>query len=174
LSIKLTELPKNNTILTTPTRFPILKGSVSTEPNLKGSITEIPQILEINNLTCNNSKQIVCSKLDKYKFPKNDLENPDTNNTQYSNIQSLENILNISACRLNADNFGFWSSLAKRRVDFKEISKIGIQTTKFDIRREISKYKKEQEKQNYVEKLVKIKNSKKQFIVKLHFRLSRR
>ena len=99
MSIKLTELP-NNTILTTPPCFPIVNGSDSTDPNLKGSI--IPHILEINNLSCNNSKNIVCSKLDKYKFPKNDLEKPDTDNTQYSNIQSVENILNISACRLNA------------------------------------------------------------------------
>ena len=129
MSIMCSELSQNNKILTPPNSFPILKGSVSTEPILKGSIKEIPKILEIYNLTSNsNSNPIVCNKLDKYNFPRNDLIHPDTDKTEFSKIQSLGNILNISVCRLNAENYEFWSKLAKRHVDFKEISKIWLIT----------------------------------------------
>ena len=42
-------------------------------------------------------------------------------------------------------------------VRFKEISKIGIQCTKYDIRHEIARFKKSKDKSDYVKKL-KIQN----------------
>ena len=158
MSITCAELSKNNLKLTPPNSLPVLKGSISTEPSLKGSLTDVPKILEVNCLTSNsltcNSRQIInCNKLDKYRFPTNDFKDPNSDETYFSKIQTLGNILNLSVCRLNTENYKFWSKLAKRHVNYKEISKIGIQSTKFDIKMEIARYKKEQEKKDYIGKL---------------------
>ena len=89
--------------------------------------------------------------MNKYKFPVRDIVNPNRDKTEFTKLQSLEHILNLSICNLNAQSHKVWSSLAKRA--FKEISPNGIPSTKFDIKSEIAKYKKQCEKIDYISRM---------------------
>ena len=89
-------------------------------------------------------------KLAKYRFLNIDVVDPKSDNTQYSQMKILENVLNISVCNLNPTNYRFWSELAQRDVKYKEITKLGLQSTKYDIKQEISRFQKTKDKMDYV------------------------
>ena len=82
-----------------------------------------------------------------------DIINLKNDKTVFSKLQSLENILNFSVCKLNEGNHKFWSSLAKRDVKYKEISPNGVQSTKFDLKMEIAKFKKARDKIYHASKI---------------------
>ena len=91
--------------------------------------------------------------MNKYKFSVWDIVNPNSEMTEFTKLQYLDHIINLSICNLNAHSHKFWSSLAKQDVAFKEISPNGIQSTKFDIKSEIAKYKKQREKIDYISRM---------------------
>ena len=74
------------------------------------------------NKCSNNNNDIEIHKLAKNRFPSKDKIKPRSDKTEYSQIRILENILNLSICKLNPSNYRFWSELAQRDVRFKEIS----------------------------------------------------
>ena len=47
--------------------------------------------------------------LAKHRFPQTDVIDPSYDSTQYTKMQVLENILNVSVCNLNSTNYQFWS-----------------------------------------------------------------
>ena len=125
--------------------LPILKGSLS---------TVIPKIISVSCVSSNSlNNDLQIYKLTKYRFPNVDVIDQKSDSTQYSQMEILENVLNISVCNLNSTNYRFWSELAQRDVKYKEITKLGLKSTKFDIKQEISRFKKNKEKMDYVARL---------------------
>ena len=88
-------------------------------PILKGSLTVIPNTISVSCVSSStgSNNDLHINKLAKYRFPNMDVIDPESDCTQYSKMQSLENILNISVCSLNPTNHRFWSNLAQR--DYK-------------------------------------------------------
>ena len=74
------------------------------------------------NKCSNNNNDVEIHKLANYRFGSKDIIDPRSDKTEYSQIRILENILNLSICKLNPSNYRFWSELAQRDVRFKEIS----------------------------------------------------
>ena len=123
---------------------------------LKGSLDIIiPQTISVNCVSSNENlnTDLHVFKLANYRFPHTDVSDPSSDSRQYSEMQILENILNISVCNLNSTNYQFWSELAQRDVHYKEITALGLQSTKYDIKMEICRFKKNAEKMDYVARL---------------------
>ena len=81
-----------------------------------------------------NLVNIEAHKKNKYKFPMRDSVDPNSWTTKFTKEQCIENILNLSACRLDAETYDFWNLVAKRDVAFEELSTNGIQATKYDLK----------------------------------------
>ena len=58
----------------------------------------------------------------------------------------------MSACKLDKDTYEFWNEIAGRDVAYPELSKNGIQSTKYDIKNQLAIFKKGREKIEYVSK----------------------
>ena len=87
------------------------------------------------NTCSNNNNDVEINKLAKYRFLSKDIIDSKSDKPEYSQMKILENILNIS------------------------ISKIGLQSTKYDIRHEISCFKKSKDKTDYVKNLKNLNKS---------------
>ena len=68
----------------------------------------------LRNTCSDNNYDIEIQKLAQYRFPSEDIIDPQSDKTEYSQIRILENILNLSICKLNPGNYMFWSNLAQR------------------------------------------------------------
>ena len=83
---------------------------------------------------------------DKFRFQHVDTINPNSCTQKFTEVQCVQHIINISACKLDQDHYNFWNEVALRDVKFPEISKCGIQATKFDLREQLAIYKKQKNK----------------------------
>ena len=90
---------------------------------------------------------------DKFKFPQVDSIDPNSWTQQFTEIECLQHIINISACKLDPDHLKFWNEVALRDCQYPELSSCGIQATKFDIREQLAIYKKNKAKVDYVHHL---------------------
>ena len=79
---------------------------------------------------------------------------------KFTEVQCVQHIINISACKLDQDHYNFWNEVALRDVKFPELSKCGIQATKFDLREQLAIYKKNKAKIDYVHHLKDLSSSK--------------
>ena len=110
---------------------------------LKGSLDIIiPQTIYVNCVSSNTNlnSDLHVFKLAKHRFPHTDVSDPSSDSRQYSKMQILENILNISVCNLNSTNYQVWSELAQRDVHYKEITALGLRSTKYDIKMKICRF----------------------------------
>ena len=126
-----------------------LKKNASWEENKLGVI---PKTLSIQNLTV-KSKDIHVQKLARYIFPKNDRGPTIAGQLHISPVQCLEYSVNLCLHRLPPDLKQQWDQIAGRDSKHPEISKLGIQSTKYDLRMRANEYKKEREKTDYIESL---------------------
>ena len=91
-------------------------------------------------------------KFDRFKFPRHDPEkNSSWFNDERSKEQILVDIINLSLDRLKPHEYNFWTCLSNRDVLFKEIYDNGMPKLASDIRKELSNFKRNSEKQIYVE-----------------------
>ena len=90
---------------------------------------------------------------DKFRFPNKDVIDPNSYTKPFTELQCLQHIINISACKLDTDHLEFWNKVALRDCQYLELSSCGIQATKFDIREQLSIYKKNNAKIDYVNHL---------------------
>ena len=54
---------------------------------------------------------------------------------------------------MDAENYDFWNLVAKRDVAFEELSKNGIQATKYDLKQQLAQFKKSCEKIDYISRI---------------------
>ena len=92
-------------------------------------------------------------KLAKYIFPRQDPPPTPAIKMIVTPLQSLEYVVNLSQHKLKPDLKKFWDTVAERNCGFPEISAQGVLCTKYEIRDEIGKYKKLQDKNLYISKL---------------------
>ena len=92
----------------------------------------IPKKISVNCTSRNKylESNLKVFKLARYRFPHTDVIDPSYDCTQFTKMQILENILNLSVCKLNSTNYQFWSDLAQGDVHYKEISPLGLESTK--------------------------------------------
>ena len=67
---------------------------------------EIPRDISVNLIN------IGVNKLNKYKFPVRDVIDPNSWSKTFTKEQCIENIVNLSACRLETDTYNFWNLVA--------------------------------------------------------------
>ena len=108
---------------------------------------EIPKDIEVNLVN------IGVNKLNKYKFPVRDVIDPKSCSKPFTKEQCIEHIVNLSACRLDTDTYNFWNLVANRDVAYPELSKNGIQATKYDLKQQLALFKKSREKIEYISRL---------------------
>ena len=114
----------------------------------KSKLGQIPKTLLIQNLAI-KSRNINVQKLDRYIFPKYDRGPTVAGQMPISPVQCLEYIVNMCLHRLPPDLKEQWDQIAGRDNQHPEISKLGIQSTKYDLRMRANLYKKETEKGEY-------------------------
>jgi hypothetical protein len=107
----------------------------------------------IQNLTICKNKNLETRKLARYIFPKNDLGPNLAGQISFTPAQCLEFGVNLCLHRLPKDLKEIWDELAGRDSIIPEISKSGIQSTKYDLRMRGTAYKKEREKRDYIKDL---------------------
>ena len=95
------------------------------------------------------------NKAQKFIFPKTDVKIPNYCERNFSRIECLSHMMNLSIGKLDMRTYDFWSNLCKRDIRIKEYDKAGIPATKYDIRKQMALFKKEREKEDYVKKLIK-------------------
>ena len=110
----------------------------------------VPQTLQINKLSL---QEIKVNKLSRYVFPNKDYGPTSAGKIEIPTIESLKYITNLSCHKLNPDLKTIYDNICGRDVSFPEISENGMLTTKYDIKAECAKYKKAQEKIDYVKSL---------------------
>ena len=91
--------------------------------------------------------------MSRYVFPRVDLGPTEAGKTEIQPLHCLEYAVNLACHRLTDDIKQHWDELCTRDVSFPEISKSGIVATKYDLKAQIGLYKKQIEKQRYVESL---------------------
>ena len=131
-------------------------GSGTLSYNVSGTLaqgcnnsSEIPQIFEVNTSLVNPQKSLN----DKFRFPSKDNPLTEAAKMEIPKIQSLEYIINIFAGRLDLDLKTEWDLLAGRDVSVPEISANGVQLTVYDIKQQCSNFRKNLEKEEYVQKI---------------------
>ena len=92
----------------------------------------------------------------QFRFPKLDPPLTKAGKLEISKLESLEYLVNLMAGKLQPDLKKVWDQLAGRDITKNEISKSGMQLTGYDIKNECAKYKKQNDKVNYVNSLTKI------------------
>ena len=90
--------------------------------------------------TCKNNRVIGSFKAKKYIFPRVDRKHPGFFEGSHSHRELLEHFMTTSCGILNTNQHHFYNKLAGRDVKVKEISKLGIPNTVYDIRHEKKKY----------------------------------
>ena len=100
-----------------------------------------------------NNDEISVSKMSRYVFPKVDLGPNEAGKTEIKPLHCLEYAVNLACHRLTDDIKQHWDELCSRDVSFPEVSKSGILATKYDLKAQIGLYKKQLEKDRYVELL---------------------
>ena len=89
---------------------------------------------------------IMTKKLARFIFPTNDLISKDWVCDDIPNSKSIFNLLNITLDRLTVEERNCWANLAGRDVELKEVSVNGIYKTYYDLKREMSEFKREKNK----------------------------
>ena len=92
-------------------------------------------------------------KLSRYIFPKHDRGPTNAGLQNIKPIQTLEYIVNLCLHRVPRDLKLVWDDLAGRDSFYPEISKIGMQSTRYDLRQRSELYKRKKDKRLYVESL---------------------
>ena len=90
--------------------------------------------------TCTNNRVIGSFKAKKYIFPRQDKKHPGYFEGTHTDRQKLEYFMNTSVGVLNSDQYRYYCTLSGRDVKLKEISKLGIPSTVYEIRKERKKY----------------------------------
>ena len=106
---------------------------------LDPSNQSIPKEIFVQSLEL---RDIHIDKLDRYVFPKVDRGPTKAGLIEIPPLQSLKYVVNLFCHKLEPDLKLIWDELCGRDVQFPEISRAGIQATKYDIRNECSQYKK--------------------------------
>ena len=107
----------------------------------------------IPNTICVSVVDIQVNLADKFKFPAKDVIDPNSYTKPFTELQCLQHVIKISACKLDIDHLQFWNTVALRDCQYLELSECGIQATKFDIREQLSIFKKNIAKVDYVNRL---------------------
>ena len=113
----------------------------------------IPSVLSIQNFSIGPNKNIEINKLSKYNFPKEDKGPTPAGLQEISPAESLKYLVNLFCHRVTPAVKDIYDNMCMRDVSFKEISKNGIQSTKYDLRLESQRYKRSQDKADYVQGL---------------------
>ena len=119
--------------------------------DINGSSSGLP----INDFSDN---EIGIHKLSRYVFPRVDLGPTQDGQIEIPELQSLEYAVNLACHRLDEDVKEHWDSLCNRDVSYPELSKNGIMATKYDLKHQITLYKKQKDKDKYVDSLAKGQN----------------
>ena len=90
---------------------------------------------------------------DKFKFPSKDGPLTEAGKLEISKIESLEYIVNLLCGKLDLDLKQEWDEIAGRDTSIPEISSNGLQLTKYDIRQQCTNFRKNQEKEKYVNRI---------------------
>jgi hypothetical protein len=122
---------------------PVCNSNIS--PEKTG--VHIPDIVSVN------VTDLQINLADKFRFPSKDTIDPNSWTQQFTELECLQHIINTSACKLDSDHLEFWNKVALRDCQYPELSSCGIQATKFDIREQLSIYKKNKAKIDYVHHL---------------------
>ena len=94
-------------------------------------------------------------KMAKYIFPKNDPGPSEAGLQEISFLSSLEYAINVAQHRLTPELKTVWDNLCTRDVQEPEISAVGIQSTKYDLKQRSDIFKKQKHKQEYIQFLSK-------------------
>ena len=121
-------------------------------------IKSVPHTLHIHKLTL---KEVPICKLSRYIFPKFDDGPTSAGKMKIPELESLRYIVNLSCNKLHPDLKTIYDSFCGRDVSFPEISENGMLKTKYDLKAECAKFKKAQEKTNYVHNLAQTLNGPK-------------
>ena len=108
--------------------------------NISGTDTASSYNLKNHFNSCKNNRVIGCFKARKYIFPRQDVKHPGYYDGTHSDIEKLEYFMGTSCGLLNTSQYEFYCKLAGRDVKHKEISKLGIPNTIYEIRHEKKKY----------------------------------
>ena len=89
---------------------------------------------------------------DKFRFPNKDVIDPNSYTKPFTELQCLQHIINISACKLDTDHLEFWNKVALRcdRQFCKSMFEEGIRQEPpvVTVKRNIENRDKQQEKAN--------------------------
>ena len=118
----------------------------------ENELIAVPNKIIIYNLSL---KQNVIDhfKLDRYIFPKYDHGPTQAGKLEISPIKCLEYIVNLSLHRVPYDSKQVWDNLAGQDNFNPEISKVGMQATRFDLRQLTEQFKRKNEKQAYIKRI---------------------
>ena len=113
-------------------------GTLDENDNFSG--TDSDYTIRDHYNTCKNNRVIGSFKAKKYIFPRVDRKHPGFFEGSHSHRELLEHFMTTSCGILNTNQYNFYCKLAGRDVKHKEISKLGIPSTVYDIRHEKKKY----------------------------------
>ena len=105
-----------------------------------------------------SDREIEIHKLSRYVFPRIDLGPTESGQVQIPALQSLEYAVNLACHKLDDEVKAHWDDLCCRDVSFPELSENGIMATKYDLKHQITLYKKQKDKDKYVDSLAKGQN----------------
>ena len=111
------------------------------------NINSIPNTIEIHKLTL---KEVPIFKLSRYIFPQFDKGPTPAGQIQIPELDSLKYLVNLSCHKFSPELKQIYDNFCGRDISYPEISKNGMLCTKYDLKMESSKFKKAQEKSNYV------------------------
>ena len=89
-------------------------------------------------------------KLARFVFPNQDPNPTEAGLNEISDFRCLEYLVNIAGHKLNWDLKQDWDSLCNRDTSYPEITSSGVLSTQYDLKQEISAYKRAKEKERYV------------------------
>ena len=126
-------------------------NAISNNFELVSEVREsVPQALQIHKLSL---QEIPVNKLSRYVFPNKDNGPTSAGKIEIPKIESLKYITNLSCHKLHPDLKTIYDNICGRDVSFPEISENGMLSTKYDLKAECAKFKKAQEKIDYVHNL---------------------
>ena len=115
-------------------------GTTSGHCNISGTGTDRHYTLKDHFNNCKVSRVLGSYKAKKYIFPKQDSKHPGYFEGKHTDFEKLEYFMGTSCGQLNNNQYQFYCKLTGRDVRYKEISKLGIPSTMYDIRHEKRKY----------------------------------
>ena len=108
------------------------------------------------NDLCNSSNEFLNAKhcdpvsifkLARFVFPNQDPNPTEAGLNEISDFRCLEYLVNIAGHRLNWDLKQDWDALCNRDTSYPEITSSGVLSTQYDLKQEISAYKRAIEKE---------------------------